>query len=350
MKKMFQFGVVIAMLLGMVGFALPAYASTPQHFTVLVGSENASTGISIMSFFPRTVKLHVGDSITWKVNSHEIHTVTFLAGQALEPMVIPAPAGMISPLQINPKAVFPAIPANGQYNGLTYANSGLMSIDPGFTRTFTLTFTRQGVFPYVCYVHGQIMSGEVDVVASGVTVPTPAQVYAKGKVELSAARAKVPAVLAAAKAQVVPAVKNPDGTYTRTIILGYMSDEIMVMKFFPSRVTVHPGDTIVWKLSDMQDAPHTITFYNGAPDLSLVTIAQGSNGPVALITPAVLFPSQAVMQGKLLNNTDFFNSGLLAPGQITTFSLKVGNYTGTLNYECILHDTSGMKASLNVVP
>jgi len=350
MKRILQLGVIFAMLLGMVGVALPASASTPQNYTVLVGSEKISTGVSLMSFFPSTVKLHVGDSITWKANSHEIHTVTFLANQALEPLIIPAPAGMDSPLQINPAAAFPT-PTNGQYDGSTYMNSGIMSTDPGFVQTFTLTFTHEGSFPYVCYIHGMMMSGEVDVVGAGVTVPTPAQVLAKGKAELKAAWLTVPAVLAKAKAQIVPPVKNADGTFTRTVTLGYMSGQVMVMKFFPSHMTVFPGDTVVWKLSPMNgEAPHTITFYNGAPDQSLVIIAFGPTGPVALVNPAVLFPSLAVQQGKALNNTDFFNSGILIPGVQNSFSLKIGNISGTLNYECILHDTSGMTARLFVVP
>ena len=54
MKRMFQFGIVIAMLLGMIGFAMPAYASTPQHYTVLVGAENTGAD-SIMDYFPHTV-------------------------------------------------------------------------------------------------------------------------------------------------------------------------------------------------------------------------------------------------------------------------------------------------------
>jgi len=70
-----------------------------------------------------------------------------------------------------------------------------------------------------------------------------------------------------------------------------------------------------------------------------------------LINPAIVFPSQAVMQGEPLNGTDFFSSGLLVPGSPnTSFSLKVGNITGKLNYECILHDSSGMSASLIIVP
>ena len=195
-----------------------------------------------------------------------------------------------------------------------------------------------------------MMSGEVDVVGAGVAVPTPAQVLAQGQAELKAAWSKAPIVLAKAEAQIVPPKKNPDGTLTHTVTLGYMSGNVMVMKFFPSKMTVHPGDTVVWKLSAMQDAPHTITFYNGAPDQSLVTIAFGPNGPVALVNPAVLFPSQAVLQGKPLNNTDFFNSGILIPGVQNSFSLKIGNIGGTLNYECILHDTSGMTARLFVTP
>jgi plastocyanin len=145
-------------------------------------------------------------------------------------------------------------------------------------------------------------------------------------------------------------VKNPDGTFTRTITIGYASGNIDVMRFFPSHQTVKPGDTVVWKLSSMDMAPHTVSFYNGAADQPIFIIAQGPTGPVALVNPAVLFPSQAVQQGKPLNNTDYFNSGILMPEGATSFSLKVGNISGTLNYECILHDTSGMFASLFIVP
>jgi len=350
MKKLFQFGVVIAMLLGMVGFALPAYAATPQQYTVLVGSENISNGVSISSFFPSMVKIHVGDSITWKANTHEIHTVTFLAGQSLEDLIIPAPTGLASPFQINPKAAFPT-PTNGQYNGATYMNSGILSTDAGSVTSFTLTFTQTGVFDYVCYVHGMMMSGQIDVVASSVAVPTPAQVQAQGQAQIQAAWLGVPAVLAKAKAQVVAPVANPNGTLTYTVTLGYMSGNIMVMKFFPGKLTVHPGDSVVWKLSPSNDlAPHTVTFFNGAPDLPLVTIAFYQNHPVALVNPAVLFPSQAVLQGKSLNSTDFFNSGMLIPGVRNSFSLKIGNISGSIAYECILHDSSGMDATLYVTP
>ena len=350
MKKIFNIGLLLALVLGAFSFALPVSASTSRNLTVLVGAEDMTTGVSLMTFFPQTVRLHVGDSITWKSNSHEIHTVTFLAGESLQDLLIPAPDGMASPLQFNPKAVFPTAPANGEYDGSTYVNSGIMSTDPGFVQTFTLTFTKEGVFPYVCYIHGQMMSGTVDVVAPGVAVPTPEKVLSQTQSELNAAWLKVPNILAKAKAQNVAPSKNPDGTFTHTITVGYEFGATMVMGFFPNHMTVHPGDTVLWKLSATDMAPHTITFYNGATDQQMVIIAQGPSGPVALVNPAVLFPSDAVKQAKSLNTTDYFNSGIFTPGPHDSFSLKIGSMSGIIKYECILHDTSGMNASLFVVP
>src|SRR5512139_2926265 len=154
MKKFLHLGLLLTMFLSIVSFASPAFASTPQNYTVLVGSENTTAGVSIMSFFPQTVKIHVGDSVTWKINSHEIHTVTFLAGTTMPDLLAPAPAnnsGAI--LQINPAVAFPIAPTNGQYDGTSYANSGIMTTDPGGFTSFTLTFTAAGSFEYVCAVH-----------------------------------------------------------------------------------------------------------------------------------------------------------------------------------------------------
>jgi plastocyanin len=344
-----HFGLVIALLLGMVGYAMPAFASTAQNYTVLVGSENTSIGVSIMSFFPQNLSIHVGDSITWVANSHEIHTVTFLAGEDMPDLLIPAPPNDLNtPLQVNPLAAFPT-PTNGMYDGSSYMNSGIISTDQGFVQSFSLTFTQEGSFPYVCVVHGVIMSGTINVVGADVPVMTPAQVQAQAQVEMKAAWHQVPRALAKANSQVVPPIKNPDGTFTRTITLGYESGNIMVMGFFPKHMVVFPGDTIIWKLSAYNNAPHTVTFYNGTPDQPLAIVEVGQNGPIALINPAVLFPSEAVTQGEPLYANEYFNSGILNPGINDSFSLVIGNISGTMNYECILHDTSGMVTSLFVV-
>jgi len=347
MRKITYLGMLVLLMFGLVGYTLPS-AATSQNYTVWVGAEDVGRAVSIATFFPQDVSIHVGDSITWVANTHEIHTVTFLVGGELPPTIIPAPAGMVSPLQINPLVAFPT-PTDGNYDGMTYMNSGIISTDPGMVQSFTLTFTQQGAFPYICVIHGVVMSGTINVVGADVPVKTPAQVQAQAQSEMQTAWNQVPPILASAQAQAVPPTKNPDGTFTRTITLGYESGPVMVMGFFPDHMVVFPGDTVIWKLSATDMAPHTVTFYNGAPDQPFVIVKPGADGPVALINPAALFPSQAVMEGKLLNNTDYFNSGFLMPGGQEEFSLKIGDISGTLNYDCILHDSSGMTASLSVV-
>jgi plastocyanin len=353
MRKITYLGMFVVILLGMLGYTLPASAaplSTTQNYTVWVGAEDVSRGVSITTFFPQELSIHVGDSITWMANSHEIHTVTFLAGGAMPDLLIPAPPNdLYTLLQINPLAAFPT-PTDGNYDGTTYMNSGIISTDPGMVESFTLTFTQEGTFHYICLVHGAVMSGTINVVSSDTPVLSPAQVEAQAQAEMKAAWQQVPQVLDQARAQVVPPTKNPDGTFTRTIMVGYDSGPIMVMRFFPDHMTVFPGDTVIWKLSAADNAPHTLSFFNGTEDQPLVIVEVGESGPIALINPAVLFPSGAVQQGEPLNTTDYFNSGIMQPGIYDTFSLVIGNISGIMDYECILQDSSGMTASLFVVP
>ena len=47
-----------------------------------------------------------------------------------------------------------------------------------------------------------------------------------------------------------------------------------------------------------------------------------------------------------------FSSGIIGfgPPPFPVFSQSIGQVTGQIPYFCLLHDTSGMKASLIVVP
>jgi plastocyanin len=357
MKRILVIGFIGLLLFGLTGFA-PMTSASPanvgsasQTYTVLVGSENVKQAVSIMSYFPNQLRIHVGDTVTWKANSHEIHTVTFLAGAAMPDLIIPAPQGMASPLQFNPQAALPNAPQNGQYDGASFANSGVMSTDPGNVTSFSLTFTATGTYEYVCVVHGMMMSGTVQVVDPGVRIPSPAQVSAQAKFQIGKALSKVPGVLEQAVRQIQPPVHHPDGTTTWKVMVGYSSGVVDVMRFFPKTLKVKPGDTVEWDLSASDVAPHTISFLNGNSDQGLVLpVPQPSGPPILLFNPAVLFPSQAVQQGTPLNTSDYFNSGLMnpAPQGPTSFSLKVGDIHGTLDYQCLLHDTSGMVGKIIV--
>ncbi len=348
MKRLLLIGVLLVMFLSLTGFSGPVRG--PQTYTVLVGSENPRQGVSIMAFFPAYLRVHVGDTVVWKANSHEIHNVAFLDGRDMPEVIIPAPAGQISPLMFNPDVALPIGAQDGKYDGQGFVNSGLMSVDPGQIKTFSLTFTAEGKFEYLCTVHGMMMSGVIEVVPDSVPTLAPSQVRLMGKFEMFRAWAGVPAVMREANQLVQEPVKNPDGTRTWTVPVGYSSGQIDVMRFFPKNLRVAPGDTVVWKLSDQNVAPHTITFLGKGEDPEIVVpVPQPGGPPLLLLNPELLFPSQNVLNGDSLNKTDYFNSGLLVPGTPnTSFTLKIGDIRGRVDYMCALHDTSGMVGSLFV--
>ncbi len=324
-----------------------------QTYTVMVGAENPHKGVGINAYFPQSVTIHVGDTVQWLQNSNEIHTVTFLAGTTLPALIIPAEeAGFPptpSPLLFNPIAVNSAVPLDDLYDGTTYANSGLMGREEGQVQEFSLTFTREGVYDYICVVHGVIMSGQVVVVAPDLSIPSPNQQMAEGKKQVAEGLAQVPAVLRAAEAQTKPPVKNPEGTITYYVMIGYAEGQIDLMRFFPDKLNVRPGDTVIWEMSPHNDAPHTVTFLNGEPEPGLVIpVPQPKEPPLLYADPATFFPSAP---GPALTREGIYNSGVMEPIPGTTYTLIIGDMTpGPEPFICLLHDASGMAGTLTVLP
>jgi plastocyanin len=335
------------------GLALPtvALADSTQTYTVLVGAVNVSRASSVMSYFPATLHIHVGDTVLWKQNTHEIHTVTFLAGVAQPVLLVPTPNGFTpAGFMINPLAAFPVTPQGGMYAGNTYANSGIMSPDPGNPTQFSLTFTQQGTFPYLCLVHGVMMSGTIVVDPSSANIPSPAAVSSQAQLTIKQQLAHANGLLGQAMSQVAAPQHNLDGTTNYTILIGWEQGQYDLMDFFPSKLVVHPGDTVKYMLSSTNvAAPHTVTFLNGFPDISFVTPIVPPIPPILLINPEVINP---INPGQPLTRNAVYSSGLLdplGPGP-KSFTLTIGNISGDIIYQCLLHDTSGMIATLKVVP
>ncbi len=319
-------------------------STNARTYTVMVGAEKSNRGIDIEAFFPATLHIHVGDSVLWKVNSNEIHTVTFLAGQPAPALLVPVPNAPAGAMMINPLAAFPAGPADGQYDGSTYANSGIMSRQPGNALQFKLTFTQAGTFAYGCLVHGvTLMAGTIVVEPASKNIPSPQQAKAQGLRELAAQWAKAAAVWNAAVASEKANTTNADGTTTHYVMIGFAKGQVDLMAFFPRITRVKPGDTIVWQLSPSNMAPHTVTFLNGASEPDLILPIQQAGGPPLLtLNPAVALPLNA---DQPLTRAVMISSGIIdpsAPGD-HTFTLKVGSVSGPIPFLCLLHDTSGMK-------
>ena len=350
--------IAILLLIAILAFSLtatslaaptPAAAATARTYTVWVGAENVPGGLGVMAFFPETLRIHVGDTVLWQQVTHEIHTVTFLAGTPEPVLIVDAPAGQASPLMINPQAAFPTVPAGGLYDGSTYANSGIMSTDPGQPTQFSLTFTQAGSFKYICLVHGVMMSGTIIVVDPSVKIPTPAQIakLAKLTMKLKLARARV--LIGKATSKIPHKVNNADGTTTYTVLIGWAKGQSELMRFFPRKLVVHPGDTVNFMLSPTNDAPHTVTFLNGADDIPFIVPVPNPPGPpYLLVNPEILAPIQP---GVPLTSTGIFSSALMGAGPgPTSYTFTIGATSGSLSYQCVLHDTSGMQGLLKVVP
>ena len=335
-----------------IGFApgiAPGSARAQTTYTVLVGAQDTSLGADVDAFFPDSLQIHVGDTVHWQRNANEIHTVSFLAGTPIPDLIIPAPDGLPSPLMLNPVAAYPTAPDNGQYNGTTFANSSIIGPDPGQAQSFDLTFTTPGTYNYVCLVHGVPMSGKIIVVDNQQDIPSPSEVDRQATRSINSALAQVPIVFALASFSLPPPIANPDGTTTYQVLIGYTFGQLDLLHFFPDQLAVNPGDTVVFTLSDADMAPHTVTFLNGnmSPD-DVVPVPQDNGPPLLVFNPAVLFPQNP---GQPLTKDGIYSSGLFVPGGTTTsFSFQIGDITGEMQFQCLLHDNSGMLGSLYVVP
>ncbi len=325
-----------------------------QTYKVLVGAEQARRGVSLMGYYPSHIRIHAGDTVRWIQNSNEIHTVTFLGGQPLPELILPAMSLGLpdtpSPLIFNPTATTPTMGPVSIGDKTTWANSGIMGREPGQATSFTAMFTAKGTYHYICIVHGKLMSGRVTVVGDRVRVPSPRRYMALARHQILRQFAKAPAVFRAAVRHNKPATSNGDGTWTHYVQLGYSRGQIMLMRFFPSRVKVHPGDTVQWMMTTHNDAPHTVTFLNGEEEPPLADPVPQSDGSVVLyVDPGTLFPSP--MPPTDLSRSGLYSSGLLnpIPGTSWSFKLAADVGSGPLPYICLLHDTSGMQGTLDVL-
>lgn len=176
---------------GLVGASAATFAASapaPAVFTVLVGGSSARGNISTYNYYPDVVTIDAGDKVQW-VEGLGVHTVMI------------GPIGAKLPPQGSPPTLKPA--GGSVFNGSTVESSGIML--PG--QTYTLQFTKPGVYRYQCGVHPD-MVGTVVVQPAGAALPfTPAQAVkaSLGQMQLDLNSGE------AAKAQALAAVHTTPG-------------------------------------------------------------------------------------------------------------------------------------------
>jgi plastocyanin len=306
-------GAALALAVLLVPTAVGATAVTAHagvvvpNFTVLVGSETSNMAVQGQRFLPGDVTINAGDTVTWKANSTEIHTVTFIDGGT--PQAPPPAFNPTDPTQLTPQG-------GNTMAAHTYFNSGLLTTGSSFppipvpvVHSYTLTFPSVGTFTYYCLVHGGMMRGVVHVVGAADPLPyTQADIDADAAFQAAAINADGRALLATAHA----------ASTNHKVFTGADDGISMTMRFSKAKVVIHKGDTVRFLNTMSMGAPHTITF-----------------GTVP-IGPALFAPTGHPTNFKGGN----LHSGIIGPGGKfkVTFN-KVGRY----HYVCALHHDMGMK-------
>ena len=310
-----------ALLAVSVAFAKPLQAA--QTLTVSAGADSRGGDVELNAFAPHAITVTAGDSVTWRIDSTEFHTISFLAGNPAPPFVTPGPDGVF----FNPAAVNPSGGTSYDGNGMT--GSGLLTK----AQTYTLTFPTPGTYEYVCLVHPG-MKGTVVVKSAGETVDSQAAVDARRSAEINAALVAHGIPLLMSNGGELPAERVSPG-----IAAGAGDDTIMIPRFLPERVTIKAGDSVTWIWKDPM-TPHTVTFLGGATPPDLVIPRPQADGPPRLeLNPAVLAPSgdPTAFDG------GYLSSGFIDPTQIPpggpspTFTMRF-DQPGTYEYVCLLHE------------
>jgi plastocyanin len=345
-----------------------APAQQAMTFTVMVGNaihteQGEKPSWQGQNFYPGTLTINEGDSITWKFDTgNEPHTVSFLGpitdtASVFSP-VAPDPDTPIGPQGPTKFIINPMVgnPQGGtSYDGSAFTSSGMRAADIPAPKEYTLSFPKAGTYDYVCLLHaapgpdGAIvgMKGTITVQAAGGTRPmTPEQAMAQGKQQQDSDAARAAQLEPQMAGMVKPSETMPDGSTKHHVEVGGMDMErnLEYQRFTPKTLTVKQGDSVEWSMS--MPGFHTVTF---GEEPELVIIEPQPAGPPKQVINPMFFPAG----GAVHTGTGYYNSGPMAgPGSppeagVQSYALKFAA-PGRFEYICIPHYTLGMDGTIVV--
>jgi plastocyanin len=305
-------------------------------------------------FFRRTVTIHKGDSVRWKING--FHTVTFVQGGVEEPpLIVPDPtnpvAGVLDAagvpfwfngqpnVSFNPEVALKQ--GGGTFDPDELMNSGL-PLAEGPPPPYKLRFNQKGRFSYLCIVHPG-MKGTVRVVGRNRPIPS------RRKDKRAASRE-----LANALGAVERLTTGSGLSLTNTIQAGNdRSSGPTVYKFFPANPSFKVGDTVTLQMPPRSSEVHTFSFgpTNGK-DAYLDQLAANLAGPV--FDPRGIYPSDPVPTPDYTganHGNGFYNSGFLDSNSDSVLPQSTPvrfTAAGTFQFICLIHPF--MKGTVTVTP
>lgn len=306
-----------------------ALAADPLVVTVGAGEGTAA----VQAYLPGAVVVEAGSTVTFRIGSDEVHSITIGDG----PADIPAAEWPVAGWPEPGDAAGDASPApidlgDVRLGGGGFVNSGLLPKGA----TASVTFETPGVYEIDCVIHPG-MIGEVTVVDPGSEpVTTQAQADAAAATSVDSLMGQVDSLRETRSAD-VESFTASDGTTTWNVFadaatvpnvlpgggIGYLE----LYEFVPSTLTIAPGDTVHWSAVGV----HTVTFPASGQDTSTLD----PFGPAT---------SRDTFDGSALANSGALNAGTGSPSAYTlTFPTP-----GTYQYVCLLHQGFGQVGTIVV--
>lgn len=301
--------------------------SGAMNWTMVAGDSSRDQALVANDFFPDTITIDAGDSITWTARGNG-HTISFPGTNGI-------PGG--------PPTVSVGL-GNGPngtttYDGTNFVNAVLDSVpntpESLGPATFTLTFTKAGTYPYLCQLHMPEMKGVVVVQPRGTAYPRSQGSYtgsglAEINAQLSDAQQSLQTFPYPIGGPTIAAGISPplsvDGSVPNASVLRYLDDTHLGPHDMSSDVVVQVGTTVTW-VNKSANEPHTITFFPG-----------GVESPQNPFSPPT---GQSTFDG-----TQLVGSGPLFPGQ--RFQLTFVT-RGTFKYVCLFHALYKMDGTITVL-
>jgi plastocyanin len=297
-------------------------SATSTSWNAQAGGDRQQGALQALAFFPRTITIDAGDSVTWTVQG-EVHTITFLPqGSNVPPGDPTVPQG----------------PNPATYDGTNFISSGILP--PG--QTYTVKFTAPGTYTYRCFLHLPEMTGTVIVKPAGTSYPHPQGFYTgTGMSDLNAilsdamtAVKEIPFAVNGLTVAAGAAPGGPNAPPSNATVLRFLNGDRLNL----TSVTVPLNATVTW-VNWSNNEPHTVTFPVAGQPL-----------PPALEDP--FSPPSGIVAGgvNIYDGTQVTNSGPIGTAvgfPTNSYSLKFTK-RGTFVYFCLFHDEFGMMGTVIV--
>lgn len=275
-----------------------------QENTLTIRAGSGSNGNWVNLFLPKDVTILTGDTLSWRVESGEPHSITFILGEP--------PAG---DLPVTPSPV--TIPDDGPVVNSDIIFGG----NPANPPTFDATFSEAGTYDYLCIIH-PFMTGTVTVLdpddPEADSADTQESADARGDLEEAPALAEGQQNDAAVRARVPAAVTQPGGTKEYSVILGGETRDTQQNIMYPASLSLTAGDTI--RFINETPIPHSATFGEMPPG-----------------DPFAAPPTENTDPGNGVVHTGLFTATGEPPATTPDSRVITFSKPGTYDFYCLLH-------------